>query len=183
MFHVITIGSALVDIFIHSQQFESKPSKDGDLLCQLLGAKVDIEGFRVYTGGGATNTAVGFSRLGLSAAALCETGRDDFARIVSADLERENVSTQLIVIEKKEQTGGSVILVGAKGARTALVHRGAASMLDPFDIPPYWLSQTRWIHVSSIGGRLETLERIFTLVKKSDEIERHSSLFKKAMSQ
>lgn len=170
MFHVITIGSALVDIFIHSQKFETHSTEGGELLCQLLGAKVDIEGFRVYTGGGATNTAVGFSRLGLSVAALCETGRDDFARIVSGDLERESVSTQLVVAEKKEQTGGSVILVGAKGGRTALVHRGAASMLDPFDVPPYWLSQTRWVHLSSIGGRLETLERIFMLLKKNPEV-------------
>ncbi len=170
MFHVISIGSALVDIFIHSQKFETQSNAEGKLLCQMQGAKVDIEGFRVYTGGGASNTAVGFSRLGLSSAALCETGRDEFARIVVSDLEKENVSTQLVISEKKEQTGGSVILVGAKGSRTALVHRGAASMLDSFDIPPYWISQTRWVHLSSIGGRLETLERIFKLVKKVGDV-------------
>ncbi len=170
MFHVITIGSALVDIFIHSKQFESQKSDKGQMLCQLYGAKVDIEGFRVYTGGGSTNTAVGFSRLGLSAAALCETGRDDFAKIVTQDLEREHVSTQLVIAEKKEQTGGSIVLVGAQGGRTVLVHRGAASMLDTFDIPPYWLSQTRWVHLSSIGGRKETLEKIFLLIRKSGEV-------------
>jgi hypothetical protein len=59
------------------------------------------------------------------------TGRDDFAQIVTQDLERERVSTQLVITEKKEQTGASIILVGAQGSRTVLVHRGAASNSTP----------------------------------------------------
>jgi sugar/nucleoside kinase (ribokinase family) len=170
MFQVITIGSALVDIFVHSQQFQSKPSAEGQLLCQLYGDKVDVESFRVYTGGGATNTAVGFKRLGFQTAVVCELGRDDFAKIILSDLQREQVSTQLVVAEKKEQTGGSVVLVGQDGGRTVLVHRGAASQLDTYDVPFFWLTQTRWVHLSGISGRVETLQKIFQLLKRNHEV-------------
>jgi ribokinase len=170
MFQVITIGSALVDVFVHSRHFQSKPSQDGQLLCQVYGDKQDVESFRVYSGGGGTNTAVGFSRLGFQTAVICELGRDDFAQIVLNDLQRERVSSQLVIAERKEQTGGSVILVGEDGGRTILVHRGAASQLETYDIPPFWLTQTRWIHVSSIAGQLAALQKIFKLVKHSHEI-------------
>lgn len=170
MFQVITIGSALVDIFVHSKDFQSRPSQDGQLLCQLYGDKLDVESFRVYSGGGASNTAVGLQRLGFQAGIICELGRDDFAQIVLNELRREQVSTQLVIAEKKEQTGGSIILVGQDGGRTVLVHRGAASQLDPYDLSPFWLSQTRWVHLSSISNRLETLDRLFSLIKRSHEV-------------
>lgn len=170
MFQVITIGSALVDIFVHSSQFESKPSEKGQLLCQVYGDKLDVESFRAYSGGGGSNTAVGFKRLGFQTAVICELGRDDLAQIVLNDLKREGVSAQLVIAEKKEQTGGSIILVGQDGGRTVLVHRGAASQLDTYDIPPFWLTQTRWVHLSSIAGRLEALKKIFHVLKRNHEI-------------
>lgn len=170
MFQVITIGSALVDIFVHSRHFQSRPSQDGALLCQVYGDKQDVESFRVYTGGGGTNTAVGFRRLGFQTGVVCELGRDDFAQIVLAALQREQVSTQLVIAEKKEQTGGSVVLVGEDGGRTVLVHRGAASQLDTYDIPAFWLSQTGWIHLASISGQLPALQKIFHLCRHHREI-------------
>lgn len=170
MFQVITIGSALVDIFVHSSQFESQPSEKGQLLCQVYGDKLDVESFRAYSGGGATNTAVGFKRLGFQTATICELGRDDLAQLVLNELKREGVSTQLVIAEKKEQTGGSIILVGQDGGRTVLVHRGAASQLDTYDVPPFWLSQTRWVHLAGIAGRLEALQKIFFVLKRNHEI-------------
>ena len=105
MHQVITIGSALVDIFIHSPQFVPTKSKRGDLLCQLYGDKTEVDGFNVFTGGGGSNTAAGFARLGFKTAIMCETGRDGFARLVMQDFQDQQVSTQLVVEEKKEQTG------------------------------------------------------------------------------
>ncbi|HCC84912.1 MAG TPA: hypothetical protein DEP87_04490 [Candidatus Pacebacteria bacterium] len=170
MFQVITIGSALVDIFVHSSQFASQSSERDELLCLTSGDKLDIEGFRVFSGGGATNTAVGFQRLGFQTGIICELGRDDLAQIILNDLKRERVMTQLVIAEKKEQTGGSIILVDQVGGRTVLVHRGAASLLDTYDISPFWLSQTRWVHLSSIAGRLPALEKIFQTLTRSHEV-------------
>ena len=119
------------------------------------------------TGGGGSNTSVGFARMGFNAATISETGKDPWADIILAELHKEFVGTSFVVREKQEQTGGSVILVSQDGGRTVLVHRGAASQLDPHDIPEKHLPYTEWIHLSSIAGRQATLEKIFSIVSQS----------------
>lgn len=167
MHQVITIGSALVDIFVHTDQFQVKETDSGVMLCQTYGSKLEVDSFNVFTGGGGGNTAVGFSRMGFQTGIVCETGRDSFAELVISDLKKNGVATNLIIEEKKEQTGGSVILVCAEGERSVLVNRGAAGMLNPFDIPAYWISQAEWIHLTSIGGNQDTLKKIFQYVDKN----------------
>jgi ribokinase len=169
MYDFISIGSSLVDMFVHSDKFSMK-KLEGENQFSIQGDKVEIESFVVKAGGGAANTAVGFSRLGFKAAIVSETGRDDFSDVIIHNLQKDGVDTKLIVKEKKEVTGGSVILVGQNGRRTVMVHRGAASMLDSFDIPVFWLSKARWVHLSSIAGRMGALKRIFELVKKNPDI-------------
>lgn len=169
MYDFISIGSSLVDMFIHSDKFLVK-NLEGENQFILQGDKVEMESFVVKVGGGAANTAVGFSRLGFKAALVSETGKDDFAEVIVRNLQKERVDTQLIVREKRERTGGSVILVDQTGRRTVMVHRGAASMLDPFDIPHFWLTKSRWVHLSSIAGNLETLKKIFSLVKINPDL-------------
>lgn len=160
MHDVLSIGSALIDIFIQSDQFELRSENDHVLLCQDYGNKVDVDSFYVLTGGGGGNTAVGFARAGFNAAILCETGKDTLAQVILQDFHKETVSTNYVIQEKKEQTGGSVILVGQDGGRSVLVHRGAASQLDPADVPQDAVARVGWVHLSSISGRLPTLQTI-----------------------
>ncbi len=66
MFDVITIGTATRDAFIESKSFKiieanDFPTKRG--ICVPAGSKLDIDNMYFSTGGGATNTAVGFKRL------------------------------------------------------------------------------------------------------------------------
>lgn len=164
---MITIGSALVDIFVHTHKFKVQDTPKGLMLCQIHGSKTEVDNFNVYTGGGGGNTAVGFARLGFKTAVVCETGRDNFSYLVIKDLTDQGVDPRLVISEKNEKTGGSVILVCDGGERSVLVHRGAAAMLDPFDISAYWLSESEWVHLSSIGGREKTLEKIFKSVDRS----------------
>jgi len=160
MYDTLSIGSGLIDIFISSDQFELKPEGDRLMLCQYYGDKIEVDSFSVLTGGGAGNTSVGFSRAGFNAAVVTETGRDTLSQVLLSDFHKEYVSTNFVVQEKKEQTGGSVILVGTDGGRSVLVHRGAASLLDSEDIPIDTVARTKWVHLSSISGRLETLRTI-----------------------
>ena len=166
MFDALTIGSALADIFITSADFELQQTGDGIFLCQMYGAKIEVDGFSFYTGGGASNVAVGLSRAGLSVATIVELGRDSLAKMVLDDLRQEHVDIEYVITERREQTGGSVILVGHDGGRTVMVHRGASSQLDPKDIPDRAIERASWIHLSSIAGRLSTLKRIGELAKK-----------------
>jgi ribokinase len=163
---VISIGSAIIDMFVRSRDFTVKSTDDGVMLCQKYGSKIELDSFELHTGGGGGNTAVGFARLGFEAAVVAETGRDLMSKLVIEDLTHEQVATNYLIKEKKEETGGSIILTGQDGGRTALVHRGAASQLDPQDIPTEALAKADWIHLSSVAGRFLTLQNIFSTVKQ-----------------
>lgn len=138
------------------------------MLCQQYGDKIELQDFSLHTGGGGSNTSVGFARMGFSAAVLTETGKDSWAELLLEDFHREYVSTNLLIREKKERTGGSVILVSNEGGRTIMTHRGASSQLDPHDIPSSNLQRVLWVHLSSISGRKNTLERIFSAVREGE---------------
>jgi len=166
MHDVITIGSALVDIFISSKDFHLKIEASALWLCEKYDEKIEVDSFKVTTGGGGSNTAVGFSRLGFKTGVVAELGIDSWSELILNDFKEENVDTSLLVLERKEETGGSVILSAPDGGRTIMVHRGAASMLDAKDIPDHALIDTKWIHLSSISGQQEALHKIFALVSK-----------------
>ena len=68
MLDIITVGSATLDVFLRSSDF--KIGKRGREKLVLEGGKVEVEEVFFQSGGGATNTAVGFSRLGLKTAAV-----------------------------------------------------------------------------------------------------------------
>lgn len=167
MLDVVSIGSALIDIFIHSDQFSLKNGEQGVLLCQRLGDKVNVDGFLLRTGGGGSNTAVGFARMGFQTGLITELGKDTWSKIILDELHDEYVAANYVVEEKLEDTGGSVILVSGNGERTVLVHRGASSMLDPHDIPTDRLGMARWVHLSSIAGQEKTLHTIFETLRDS----------------
>lgn len=167
MYDVISIGSSLLDIFIKSDDLEA--DRDGDHQILTYGDKLELSDFHIVTGGGASNTAVSFARLGLHAAVISETGHDAFASLITNDFQKEGVATNLLIQEKLEKTGGSVVLVAKNSERVIMVHRGAASMLDPFDIPAFWLAKSKWVHLSSIGGNQETLAKIFKVLNNNQE--------------
>jgi len=167
---VVSIGSALVDVFIRSPHFSIEAEPSYTFSYNSPTGKMDVDSFQVKTGGGGSNTAVGFSRLGLQAYIIAELGKDDLADLVISDLTRENVVQRHLIHEKKEETGGSVLLVDGNGERTALVHRGAASHLDPHDIPPALLYEVDWIHISSLSGRIDTLQTICKTVSTTERI-------------
>ncbi len=163
MFDIVTIGAALVDIFIKSRDFSLQSVDQGVMLCQRYGDKIDVDSLELFLGGGGANTGVGFARAGFYVATLAETGQDAFTNFVIDQLKENKVDTQLLIRERREQTGGSVILVGEDGGRTVLVHRGAAAQLDPRDLNSETFNQAGWIHLSSIAGRADTLLRIAQL--------------------
>ncbi len=166
MYEVISVGSSLVDIFIHSSLFSVEQAQKGVLLCQRYGEKLEVDGFNLHTGGGGSNTAVGFARHGFRVGIISELGQDIFAQVVIDEFHRERVATNLLIKEKMEHTGGSVILVDDRGGRTAMVNRGASSMLDAKDIAAGPVERADWVHLSTIDGRLAALEKIFRLRSK-----------------
>ncbi|MBU0974106.1 carbohydrate kinase family protein [Patescibacteria group bacterium] len=170
MYEIITIGSSLIDSFIKSSKFILHSTGVNAEICLSYGEKTEVDEYILRTGGGGSNTAVGFSRMGFRTGIVTELGSDTFAKIILDDFRSEFVSTNLVISEKQEKTGGSIILLDVDGGRTVMVHRGASSMLDPEDIPTENISRADWIHISSISGRLKTLERIFSSLNKTNKV-------------
>jgi ribokinase len=161
-FDVVTIGTALLDIYLKSNSFGRTPSKDfgnGEALCVEFGGKTEVQEVEVTTGGGATNNAVSYARKGFQTGIVAELGRDLIAAAVVADLKREKVGCDWLVQEPHEETGLASIMVAQDGGRSVAVYRGAAAMLEKRDIPWSELYPS-WIHLSSLGAPMEVYEGI-----------------------
>ena len=80
MIKLLSIGSAVVDIYLSSNEFEM-PS-DNRICISVSGGKIDIQNFEIQTGGGATNTAASFSKLGFEVAIISELGKDLLTELI-----------------------------------------------------------------------------------------------------
>lgn len=159
-FDVVTFGSAFVDVYLGSSEFK----KVGAALCEVYGGKIDLSDLVITTGGGATNTAVGFERLGLQTAAVCGVGRDHWGLFVRQELKREGVSP-LYIQQAEAPTSYSTILVAPDGGRTALVYRGASNQLSGRQVDWDKLDP-KWFYVSSLGGNFNLLAQIIRRAQK-----------------
>lgn len=168
-YDVITIGAATLDIFMRSDKFrvmKSAAVPGGVAMCEVYGGKMEVEEVDIYSGGGATNVAVSLARKDLKTACVCEMGNDPQALIVQKDLEEAGVDSRFVVQEQDETTAVSVILIAQDGGRSLMVHRGASAMLTRKDLP--WDEiQTRWIHISSLGGNISLLRQILHFAAKN----------------
>jgi ribokinase len=169
MYDVVSVGSAVLDVLVKSKSFKLMESEDfagGVAVCEAYEGKMEADEIEIASGGGGTNNAVSFARKGLKTAVIAEMGADLPGKMVSAELIREGVDTRFLVVEEGEVTGVSVILVSSEGGRSIVTYRGASRMLTYKDIPWEKL-KTRWLHVSSLGGRSALLEELCSWARKN----------------
>lgn len=168
MYDIITFGSATRDAFFYSRNFKVYKSKSffsGKALCFNLGSKVEIDKVFFTTGGGGTNTAVAFSKLGFKTACIVSLGDDVSGQAVISDLQEEKVDTKFIIKKKTINTAYSVILSIPKKERTILVYRGASEEILLKEIP--WSKiKSKWFYIASLGGNFLLLEKIFQYAQK-----------------
>lgn len=166
-YDVISVGSAVLDIFMKSDKFRVVQSGDipgGIAMCEVYGGKMEVEEVTMVSGGGATNTAVSFARKELKSAVIAEMGNDPQSLLIHRDLEEAQVDTRFLVQEQGETTAVSVVLIADDGGRSIMVHRGASAMLTKHDLPLDDL-ETRWMHISSLGGNLDLLKTLLSWAK------------------
>lgn len=166
-YKVLCFGSATFDNYLLSDDFMLKKSKKGVLICQMYGSKVEISESIITTGGGATNTAVCFERLGIQTGILACLGKDYWGKIVRKKLEEEGVSLVHIQQVNNKKTSSSVFLVGKDGGRTVLVHRAASNLLSEKKIDWKRLDAD-WVYCSSLGGNFELLKQIISFCGKKN---------------
>ncbi len=170
MLDVVTIGSATLDIFLKSDQFAIDRHENGVYLCEKYEGKIEARELVMASGGGATNAAVSYARKGLSVAPIIEIGRDPAAEMILLDLAREKVDLSLVIQEPNEITAVSVILLSGKGGNSIVTFRGASRQLTASDIPfdklGMMLKPGGWIHLTSVGGDMELVEKVLSWGKE-----------------
>jgi sugar/nucleoside kinase (ribokinase family) len=168
---VLTIGGATKDIFIEydnasSMQLISAQATESYLILKE-GGKLEIKNLSSATGGGATNAAVSFKRLGFSTSIFCKLGTDQFGKDVVQDLVREDVDVSNIVYAEKEGTGISFIIPSLDGDRTVFSFRGANVNVQERDFPFEQLCSFDCLYITSLSGKFaQLLSKIVQEAKK-----------------
>lgn len=166
MLDVITIGAATRDVFILSKAFMLIPLPElgGNLAeCVSLGSKIEIDTLVQTTGGGATNAAVTFARLGFHTATVSRVGNDVTGNAVIDELQSEKIDTRFVKKIKGGQTAYSTLLTAMNGERTALVFRGVSGEFSENDIPAKM--QAAWLYMTSLDGSIPALLRAVRTAK------------------
>lgn len=159
---IVVIGASVVDIILKSDNFKvikSHQMETGVALCEVLGGKTEVAEGMVSTGGGGSNVAVGFRRLGESVKIVSRIGQDDFGKILKSEFEREMVDVGMLK-EVAGVTGFSSILVAESGSRSIVTYRGESARFELADIDFKTLELADWVQISSLGGNVELLEDI-----------------------
>lgn len=165
MFDIITIGSALKDIFVDTGLKEMK-SKGKDFIAYPAGYKIAVKDMKFSIGGGGINTAVGFSKMGLKTAYLGKIGNDDASKEILEILKKEKVN----FIGKQENTitGHSIILDSYEHERTILTFKGPSDDLKLKEVQLNKL-KTKWIYfASAMKTTFKTQIEIAKFAKKND---------------
>jgi len=130
---VLIIGGATQDTFLEQVDTQTATLNKANNLQRFLllpeAAKIEVGNILYYSGGGATNSAVSFKRLGFGATPYCLIGDDCAGQNIIKEMVHEGVDTTLIHSSKLYSTGMSYIIPSPTGERTILAFRGANSFL------------------------------------------------------
>lgn len=165
MLDILCVGDAKIDIFIKIPQINSHFGfdKEKNQLLITLGEKISVDRYIVSTGGNATNTAIGISRLGFNTGVFAEIGKDEFSQKIINKLKKENINTNLLLQNDKEKTSLSVILTYNK-ERTILSEHIERNHEFNF----YGL-ETKFIYLTSLGNFWENAyEKTLEFVTKNN---------------
>lgn len=152
---VLTIGGATYDIYIEYacpdvREFQTSTGKRSFLVLEE-GLKIDVDAVSYHSGGGATNSAVSFSQLGISAVSAFKLGRDLQAQFILDELRRYGVSDVYPRYSDTAHTSTAVIIPCPSGNRSVLVYRGATEQLSADDVPASLYADVDQIYITSLS--------------------------------
>jgi ribokinase len=168
LYDVITVGSNTLDAFVHTNaelvKIPNGHNNQKELcLAYPLGAKILITNLEFHIGGGGTNTAASFKKLGLKTAYLGKIGHDENGIKILNELHKLQID---FVGTFGKQSGYSVILDSKAHDRTILTHKGSNDNFRYSEVDKTKI-KTKWFYFSSMmSSSLELLKSLARFAKK-----------------
>ncbi len=130
---------------------------------RLVGAEEEsfIQDYTEACGGSAANTAVGLARLGCKGGFIGKVANDREGKMQIDCFKTEGVDTGGILQAEKGKSGMVLGFVDKKGARALYINSGVNDTIEPREMKWEYVSQTRFLHLSSFVG-----EKSFRAQKK-----------------
>ncbi len=168
MYDVICVGSATLDVFAHTDKSQLIRIKTGlgeeELIAYPSGTKIPLTSINFTSGGGGTNTATAFARLGLKTGFVGCLGNDEHSAQVLSLLEEEGID--FLGVQKKGVGGYSIILDSVEHDRTILTFKGVNDSLEFKSLDKNPL-KAKWFYFSSMMGKsLHALELLAIHAKR-----------------
>ncbi|MCX8173598.1 MAG: PfkB family carbohydrate kinase [Thermoplasmata archaeon] len=174
MYDVVCIGSATQDVFVKTNLAKVLELREmlqtKAYLCLDYGAKINVDKIMFTTGGGASNTAFGFGKMGLRTGFCSALGNDESARIILNELAREGVDTSL-AFRVDDETGYSVIITTFEGERTVLTYRGANNLLDFDRMDMEKITDTKFLYLGPMTGRASDIPAKFAAILADRDVK------------
>lgn len=163
---ILTIGAAMRDLFLEydSPKRMSVELDGSNIDCLVLeeGKKIELTKLSQYTGGGSTNAACSFSKLGFSVSSFFKIGADVEGDFIISTLKQTGIDLSTIVRTTDYTTGTSFIIPSASGNKVILVYRGANLAIQKEEIPLYAIESCDQIYITSLSGTTSKLLPIIT---------------------
>lgn len=168
MYDVITVGSATVDVFAYTDKSEVVKVKgisgEEDFLAYPSGSKILINNLLFSFGGGGTNTAVTFKKMGYKVGYAGKIGSDENGAQILGYLKREGID--FLGSRGEGASGYSLVLDSIEHERTILVHKGMNNNLSFAELDQGKLD-AKWFYFSSMMGEsFKTLEMLAEFAKQ-----------------
>jgi len=153
-FDLVCLGHVLYDIRCYVNSF---PLPD----------KLSImEGRLKYSGGGsAANVAVNSTKLGLKTGMIGKVGFDEYGWFVVQNFRNFGINTDHILVDFKNPTGVSLIIVNGQGVPEFIQMIGASEPILPEEFQAEYIQKARHLHMSGIN--LEALKHASKIARDS----------------
>lgn len=130
MLDIISFGSITIDLFVTPSEMDFVQCEGHDVMCFPVGAKIGIQDFVTFSGGGAANTAIGFAKMDLKTGISGLVGTGDKAELLTHQLRRYNINTESLVVEHDQRCSTSVIFTTPDGRRTVFCQKIKSTRFD-----------------------------------------------------
>jgi sugar/nucleoside kinase (ribokinase family) len=146
----MSIGGATFDLFMRIDHAKLPHDYPEEIFALPLGAKVKVDGVIGTCGGGACNTAVGLSRLGLSAGFSGILADDQWGAQLQKNFEKEHIDTTCVTFVEEETSSFSLILSGRTGERVILYDPGTNAHLHDVTFDRETAGKVDWVYLNHI---------------------------------